>query len=244
MTTVVCTLLLLGVGVLAAVVQAVTGSGFGLVAAPLVVLVAPNLLPGPLLAVTTVLMAVSVATSGRANSRADARLLLPAGVGIVAGALVTAPFLPWVADHQKALNVVVALAVIVALLPALCGKVITTSPVRMGVGGLFAGTMTVTVALPGPPLLLVYQAPDARRYRAGLAVSFLVASVCGLAVLAPTTGLAPDGWDGTGTFVAGIVVGSVLGTVLARRAPLALVTTLGRAVAFGAACLLLVAGLC
>ncbi|MDN5581625.1 MAG: sulfite exporter TauE/SafE family protein [Corynebacterium sp.] len=239
-----CTALLLTVGIVAAVIQAVTGSGFALVAAPLVVLVAPNLLPGPLLTITTVLMIISVATSKRANLRKDARLLLPAGVGIIVGTVVSVPFLAWIGEHQKAVNVVVALGVIVALLPPLLGRVITTSPTRMGVGGFVAGTMTATVALPGPPLLMVYQAPDARRYREGLAVMFLVASVCGLVVLAPTTGLAPDGWDGIGTFVVGIVIGSVLGVVLARRAPMGLVTMLGRVVAFVAACLLLVSGLC
>lgn len=233
-----CTALLLTVGIVAAVIQAVTGSGFALVAAPLVVLVAPNLLPGPLLTITTVLMIISVATSKRANLRKDARLLLPAGVGIIVGTLVSVPFLAWIGEHQKAVNVVVALGVIVALLPPLLGRVITTSPTRMGVGGFVAGTMTATVALPGPPLLMVYQAPDARRYREGLAVMFLVASVCGLVVLAP------DGWDGIGTFVVGIVIGSVLGVVLARRAPMGLVTMLGRVVAFVAACLLLVSGLC
>lgn len=221
-----CTALLLTVGIVAAVIQAVTGSGFALVAAPLVVLVAPNLLPGPLLTITTVLMIISVATSKRANLRKDARLLLPAGVGIIVGTLVSVPFLAWIGEHQKAVNVVVALGVIVALLPPLLGRVITTSPTRMGVGGFVAGTMTATVALPGPPLLMVYQAPDARRYREGLAVMFLVASVCGLVVLAP------DGWDGIGTFVVGIVIGSVLGVVLARRAPMGLVTMLGRVGAF------------
>lgn len=247
--------LLFVAGCVAAAVQALTGSGFGLVAAPLVVLLAPDLLPGPLLVVTLGIMAAALVAGWRTGGRPgreDVALLWPAGLGIVVGVLVTAPALGWITAHQPLVTTLVGVGVIVSVAPTLLparwrpafggGRTPRARQKIMGGAGAAAGVLTVTAALPGPPLILAYSARDAARYRTGLAVLFLVASVASLAVLVPTTGVAPGGWEGTGVFSAGVAVGYILGFLAGRRIPLRVVVLGSRVTVLAAAVVLLVPG--
>lgn len=239
--------LLTGAGFLAAAVQAVTGAGFGLVATPLVMLFVPGLVPGPLLVVTVALMGLAVFTGYCAGGRlrwADAKLLIPAGAGILVGTLAMLPALEWVGDHGALVKTVVGVGVLVAVVPMLVPGLPAPAagPVGMGGAGLFAGVLTVLAALPGPPLILSYPAKDAARYRTGLAVLFLVASVAALAVLGVGSGVAPDGWEGVGWFSLGVLVGFGTGAAVCRRLPLAAVTYGSRLTVLAAGVALLVPG--
>lgn len=239
--------LLAGAGFLAAAVQAVTGAGFGLVAAPLVVLVAPHLLPGPLLVVSVVLMAVAVCTGHRTGGRLgreDARLLVPSAAGIVVGTALMLPALGWVADHGHLVQVIVGITVLMAVIPMLLPgfPAPAAGPRTMGGAGVVAGVLTVVAALPGPPLILTCPARQAARYRMSLAVLFLVASVAALAVLAPTTGIAPGGWQGVGWFSVGVLAGFAAGVVVGRRLPLPVVVYGSRLTVLAAGLTLLVPG--
>lgn len=237
--------LLAGAGFLAAAVQAVTGAGFGLIAAPLVMLLAPALVPGPLLVVTVVLMGLAVAAGYRTGgrlTRSDARLLVPASAGILAGALAMLPALDWVGEHTTLVNVIVGAGVLTAVAPTLVPGLPapTAGPWGMTGAGVMAGILTVAAALPGPPLILTYPAKTAARYRTGLAVLFLVASVAALAVLGAGTGTAPDGWDGAGWFALGVLSGFGAGVLLGGRLPPAWVTYGSRLTVLAAAVALLV----
>lgn len=246
-------LALAGAGLLAAAVQAVTGAGFGLIAAPLVMLLVPGLVPGPLLVVTVVLMAVAAlaglrnggGTGGRLR-REDARLLVPAGLGIIAGCALSLPALGWVGDHDRAVTLIVGAGVLVAVVPMLVPRLWAAIPVAgprgMAGAGVLAGVLTVVAALPGPPLILTYRQDSAARYRTGLAVLFLVASVAALVVLGCGGGVAPDGWDGVWWFSGGVVAGFVIGWVAGRRLPLAAVTLGSRLTVLVAAVALVVSG--
>ena len=239
--------LLVGAGFLAAAVQAVTGAGFGLVAAPLVTLLAPGLVPGPLLVVTVVLMGLAVVTGHRTGGRlgrADARLLIPAVVGIVSGAAAMSPALGWVSEHGALVRTVVGVGVLAAVVPMLVPGFPppAAGPAGMGGAGVMAGVLTVLAALPGPPLILTYPAKDAARYRTGLAVLFLVASVAALAVLGVGPAVAPDGWDGVGWFSLGVLTGFGVGAATCRRLPLSVVTYGSRLTVLAAGVALLVPG--
>lgn len=221
--------LLAGAGFLAAVVQAVTGAGFGLIAAPLVMLTASHLVPGPLLVVTVLLMAVAVVVGTRSGGRLgrqDAALLVPAAVGIIVGTLVTVPALDRIAEYENVVQLLVGIGVLVAVVPMLVPRApaAQAGPRGMSMAGVVAGILTVVAALPGPPLILTYPARHAARYRTGLAVLFLVASIAALGVLAATTGVAPGGWDGVGCFTLGVLAGFGVGVVAGRRLPLPVVT--------------------
>lgn len=221
--------LLAGAGFLAAAVQAITGAGFGLVAAPVVLLLAPALVPGPLLVVTVALMSLAVVTgyrSGGRLGREDARLLVPASAGIVIGTAAMFPALGWVGEHESLIRTVVGVGLIVAVIPMLVPgfPAPAAGPVVISVAGVLAGVLTVLAALPGPPLILTYPATNAARYRTGLAVLFLVASLAALMVLATGPGVAPGGWEGAGVFCVGVLAGFCAGVVAGRRLPLAVVT--------------------
>lgn len=238
-------LLLTGAGFLAAAVQAVTGAGFGLVAAPLVILLAPALVPGPLLVVTVVLMGVAVATGYRTGgrlTRPDARLLVPAATGIIIGTSAMLPALDWMGEHTTLVNIIVGAGVLTAVVPALVPgfPAPTAGPRAMTGAGVLAGILTVAAALPGPPLILTYPAKNAARYRTGLAVLFLVASVAALAVLAVGPGIAPDGGAGVGWFTLGVLAGFGAGAVVGSRLPLVWVTYGSRLTVLAAAVALLV----
>lgn len=238
-------LLLVGAGFLAAVVQALTGAGFGLVAVPLVILLAPNLIPGPLLIVTVILMIVVVVTGYRTGGRlkrSDARLLGPATAGITIGALVMLPALGWVGEHEVMVNAIVGTCVLAAVIPLLLPGFSAPAVGERGMAGagVLAGILTVVAALPGPPLILVYPAKDAARYRTGLAVLFLIASIIAVAVLEAGPGIAPGHWGGLGWFAFGVLLGSCAGVVVGRRLPLAWVIYGSRLTVLSAAAALLV----
>lgn len=240
--------LLVGAGFLAAAVQAVTGAGFGLVAAPLVMLLAPGLVPGPLLVVSVALMVLAVFTGHRTDGRlgrADARLLVPAVVGILVGTLAMLPAMGWVGEHGTLVRTVLGVGVVVAVIPMLIPgfPAPAAGPAGMGGTGVLAGVLTVLAALPGPPLILTYPARNAARYRTGLAVLFLVASVAALAVLGAGPGVAPDGWEGVVWFCLGALVGFGVGTVVCQRLPLAVVTYGSRLTVMVAGVTLLVPGI-
>lgn len=248
--------LLFAAGGVAAMVQAVTGSGFGLVAAPLVVLLAPELLPGPLLVVTAGLMAVAVfvgARNGGSLEKQDRAELWPAAAGIISGVIITIPVLGWLSMHEELVTRVIAVGVMVTVIPLMIprrwlvpkgmasnrGKA-SNRPVVMGIAGIVSGVLTVAAALPGPPLILSYSARDAIRYRVSLAFLFLVASLAALATLSLTVGIAPAGWSGVTALITGVATGFGLGFLIARKVPHRSVVFWSRVTVLGAALALLV----
>ncbi|HMM94412.1 TSUP family transporter [Phycicoccus sp.] len=170
----------LGLAVLAgAVVQSVVGFGMSVVAAPFVVLLAPDLMPVALLVPSVTLPVLQLSHGVRdlawrsLGLALTARLVLtPVGVAVVA---VLAP---------RAIAALVGVLILVTV--ALSVRTIDLRPTRTNalVAGAVSGVSGTAAAIGGPFLALVLQHERPERVRSTLAAFFLVGSGLALGGLA------------------------------------------------------------
>ncbi|MCY7401338.1 MAG: sulfite exporter TauE/SafE family protein [Nocardioides sp.] len=155
-----------------AIVQATIGLGLGMLGAPLIALMEPELVPTLLL-----LLAVPISTAVLVVERhqIDWRVVawaLPARVpGIFLGVwLVTAIAGRW-------LGVAVAVMVLVAVALTLHTVEVRQTPATLVGAGFLAGTAGTAVAVGGPPMAIVMAHRPPREVRGTLSFFFVVGSV-------------------------------------------------------------------
>ncbi|MFC3997792.1 TSUP family transporter [Nocardiopsis sediminis] len=165
--------------VLGAILQTGVGLGLGLVAAPVVVVVAPSLMPGALLIATAVLPMFTLTTEWRHIDWRGLAWGLPARIpGSVAGAWVVAT-----AD-RAALGVVVGTMVLAAVGLSLWSGRVRITPATLMAAGAVSGLTSTATSIGGPPVALLYQHEPAQRVRGTLAGFFLFGVAISLGVLA------------------------------------------------------------
>ncbi|GAA2586966.1 sulfite exporter TauE/SafE family protein [Actinomadura fulvescens] len=164
---------------LGAVVQSSVGLGVGLVAAPVVTMLFPSLMPGSILVAATVL---PLATLAQEMKHADLRGLGWAFGGRVAGT----PIGVWVvaAVPARALGVLVGAVVLAALGASAWSANVPRNPGTLATAGLIAGATGTASSIGGPPIALLYQKESGPRVRATLAVFFTVGALLSLLTLA------------------------------------------------------------
>lgn len=161
-----------------ALVQGAVGFGMALVAAPLLVLIRPELVPGPLL-VNGLALTLLVARRER-----DAIDLL--GVrwglvgrlpGIAVGALALAVI------PEESMSLWVGISVLAGVAIGFSGLRITPSPRVLLVAGFVSGIFGTLASVGGPPLALLYQYESGPRLRGTLAGYFIVGALMSLVAL-------------------------------------------------------------
>lgn len=170
-----------GTVMLASALQASIGFGIGLLAAPVVALVDPGLIPGTLIMVAAVVTLIVVIREREAIDLNGTGWALVGRVpGTIAGALLLA-MLP----HR-------ALAILLAAV-VLCGVVLTSFgwiPVarrrNVVLAGAASGMFGTATAIGGPPMALVWQRNSGARLRGTMGGFFLVGSMMSIAALAAT----------------------------------------------------------
>ncbi len=220
---------------LGAVVQNLVGLGLGLVSAPVITLVAPDLMPDVLLWLAATLPLV---TLWRDHADIDWRGLgwtLPTRlVGTVIGVAAVA------AVSTAALGVLIGSVVLAAVL--VTWRAVTV-PLNRGTllgAGLLGGFAGTASAVGGPPMAILYQHSPPQRMRTTLAVYFTTGA--GLSLL----GLGVAGQLSLGHFWVALVVlpvlvvGTVVGSRLRRRVPVERVRPAVLAVCAASAVVLLV----
>ena len=168
----------LGFVLLGATLQATVGFGMALIAAPTLLLIYPDFVPGPLMAASMTLTLL-VVWSERAH--VDLRGMTFAALGRVAGTAVAATFLALasVALFDLAFGVLVVLGVVLsALRPNLVPTRTATA-----MAGLASGLMGTISAIGGPPMALVYQNAGAAQLRSTLAGFFVLGTTISVAAL-------------------------------------------------------------
>ena len=189
--------------------QGAVGFGLSLIAAPLVTLIDPTLVPGPLLMAALVL---PVLTARRDRSWIDLRGVRWALVGRVPGSLLGAAMLS--ALSPRYMSLAVGLVVLAGVAMTASGIHLRPRGPTLLVAGVLSGFMGTTAAIGGPPLALVYQHAEGPRLRGTLAGYFVVAAAISIAVLALA------GRFGLHDLVAGVALlpGVVLGYSFSHRA--------------------------
>ena len=183
-------LLGLGPGALAAVatallagayVQGVVGLGLGLVTAPVVVLVAPELMPGFLIVLTMLTPLVTLLHERSGVHWSGLAWSLPLRVpGTVLGVYLVATM------SDRALGLGVGMMVLGAVAVTAVAPTVPVNPGTLSVAGFVSGVTGTATSIGGPPLALLYQRWPPDRARPTLAVYFLVGAALSLVALLVT----------------------------------------------------------
>ncbi|MBV9892178.1 MAG: sulfite exporter TauE/SafE family protein [Rhizobacter sp.] len=176
------TLLLLSVAVaFAAFVQGTTGVGFALITAPLLGLLAPDLVPVGVLALMLPLnLYVAWRERGAIDLRGAAWITVGRTVGTAGGVWVLAMLSP------SALAIFVGGSILAAVLATLVLSPFAPTRHALLSAGVVTGITETATGVGGPPLALVYQHQPVPVMRATIAVCFLLGELVSLAVLAGT----------------------------------------------------------
>jgi uncharacterized membrane protein YfcA len=199
---------------LAACIQGAIGFGMALVAAPILVLIDPALVPGPLMASGLVLVMLVAA---RDRAHADFQTVRWAMLGNLGGAVVGASVLSLLDANGFA--ILFGLLVLLGVtLSALGLHVRVTWRSTLG-AGLLGGFMSTTSAIGGPPVALVYQHSPAARFRGTLSVYFILSSSVGLTALASVGRFGRAEMEFALLLIPGQILGFLLSFWLVRALP-------------------------
>ncbi len=164
---------------LGSAVQRLSGQGFGLISAPIVALIAPQMLPASVL----LLGFASGLGSSALDLRHVTRSELPWGftgraLGAVLAALV-ASALPF-----ERIAVLVAIIVLLAVALSLSGFTVPIKRATLFVAGIAAGIMGTLTAIGAPPMAMLYQNQEPKRSRAMQSTFFVFGMIVSIAALA------------------------------------------------------------
>lgn len=200
--------------VVAAAVQGLVGLGLALVAAPVVTLLEPRLMPELMLWLGLMMPFVTLA---REHHDIDWRGLgwsLPTRVlGTVVGVLLVAAVSP------AGLGIAVGTMVLLSVVLTVRHLEIPVNVVTLSSAGFVSGVTGTATAIGGPPMAIVYQHRPPHQIRSTLGVFFIVGAGMSLAGL----GLAGE-LDRSSFFLAllmvpSLVAGFVVSRVVGRRIP-------------------------
>ena len=162
-----------------ALVQGSAGIGLGAVAAPILLLIDPLFVPGPLLAAGTLLSALIGAREWRSIDRKGLSVAL---LGRIAGSIVAGATLSLI--PLAGYNLLFGLLVLGAVLVSTAGWRVRPTARNLLTAGAASGYMGTLTAIGAPPIALVYQHGAPATIRATLAAYFLLGAAFSIAVLA------------------------------------------------------------
>jgi uncharacterized membrane protein YfcA len=163
----------------AACLQGVSGIGFAMLSAPLSALFFPQLVPGPLLALSFPLALLAALREAR---QIDWRAAGQALAGRVAGALLAVALLVQVS--AQAMAVAFALLLLAAVGLSLAGWQVRPTGRNVAWAGVASGLMGTITSAGAPPFALVMHSLPAARLRATLGCVFCAGTAVSLALLA------------------------------------------------------------
>jgi len=164
-----------------AFVQTAIGFGLAVVAAPLLFVISPDYVPGPI-----VFVALFISLLGTVKNRQCIEIggLKMALLGRVPGSVLGGLMLSWIS--ATALSLWLGLLVLLAVLISLMPVQVHPTPARMGMAGFFSGFLGTSSSIGGPPMALLLQHQEAKQLRGNLAAFFVFSSALSLMVLAFT----------------------------------------------------------
>jgi uncharacterized membrane protein YfcA len=166
---------------LASALQASIGFGIGMLAAPIVAIVDPSLIPGTLIMLAAlVTLIVVVREREDIDLRGTGWALVGRVPGTIAGAVLLA-MLP-----ERGLAILLALVVLGGVALTSFGWIPVARRRNVVLAGAASGVLGTATAIGGPPMALVWQRNEGARLRGTMSGFFLVGSVMSIAALAAT----------------------------------------------------------
>ena len=197
---------------LGALVQSVVGLGLGLVAAPVTVLVAPELMPSLLIALAMVLPCLTLITEHHEiDWRGLAWSLPPRVVGTAGGLVVVARL------SERALGVGVGAMVLLAVVLSWRAVRVPVNRRTLVTAGLVSGVTGTATSIGGPPLALLLQHRPPRQIRSTLAIYFVVGAALSLTGLAWRGAVSSTQLQAVLLLTPAVLVGTLLAGQLRRR---------------------------
>lgn len=170
-----------GIVMFASALQASIGFGLGLLAAPIVALIDPSLIPGTLIMVAAFLtLIVVIRERDDIDLHGTGWALVGRVPGTIAGALLLA-MLP-----HRALTILLAAVVLGGVMLTSLGWIPAARRRNVVLAGVASGILGTSTAIGGPPMALVWQRNTGARLRGTMSGFFLVGSVMSIAALAAT----------------------------------------------------------
>ncbi len=160
-------------------VQTCVGFGLGLIAAPLLFLIYPPLIPGPLMASSVVL---TLLIAFREREAIDFAGLGFAFAGRIVGTLLAA--LVWSTLPSENFDFLFAGLVLLGVALSLSGLRVEPNPATASAAGALSGFMGTLSSIGGPPMALLYQRASAARIRGTLSGHFVIGALVSLVALA------------------------------------------------------------
>ncbi|QJR81270.1 sulfite exporter TauE/SafE family protein [Alteromonas pelagimontana] len=158
--------------------QSVIGFGLGLLCAPVVFLLMPELVPGPMilnaLLLTTLL-------SAKHHGEIDLKQTGFSILGGTAGVLVAGSVLLYIDSHQYQL--LFGLSILFAVALSLIGVTPRLSVISNLVAAMISGFMGTTTSAGGAPMGLLYQTEEQGKIKANLSIFFVYINLFGILVL-------------------------------------------------------------
>ena len=192
--------------------QGAVGFGMGILGSPLLVLIDPRFVPGPVLASTMVFTALLTVREHRAI---DLRGLRWAVGGRFAGTIPAAALLVVVPTER--LGLLFGSFVLVAVVLSVSGLRVEPRPAALLACGALSGLMGTVASIGGPPMALLYQDAPGARVRGTLSSLFLVGTIISLGALVLVGRFGRDELRLSGALLPGALFGFVVSRRLASR---------------------------
>ncbi|MEM7462278.1 MAG: TSUP family transporter [Pseudomonadota bacterium] len=171
---------------LAAIVQAGLGLGFGLLAAPLLALVNPELVPAPTLILGFLTAGWGVLRERQGIAWNEVGI---GSIGRAAGVVVAAVILANITDRETFM-LMFGLMIAIAVGLSVSGWRVPFSGASLISMGVVSGLMGTITSVGSPPMALIYQNHEAKNARPTMAAFFMIG--CAFSLI----GLAIAGWAG------------------------------------------------
>jgi len=197
---------LIATGVMVAgFVQGTTGVGFALIVAPILALLAPELVPVSLLMLMMPLNAyVAWREWGELDRSGATWITVGRSLGTFGGLWLLTTL------TSSFLNILIGAVTILAAVATLIAPSFTPDRRALVAAGVVTGVTETATGIGGPPLALVYQHQGAARLRATLAFCFLVGQTMSLAMLAMAGRVSASHFGAALMLVPALAVGAVI----------------------------------
>lgn len=161
-----------------AVIQGAVGFGVALMAAPIVTLLDPTLMPGSVLVVGFLLPMMSLASEHRHVDRRVGWVLAGRLVGTLPGVVIVSLLPP------EQLGIGIGLMTLLAVGLTMHTLTVPVTRATLAAAGFVSAVGATAASIGGPPLALVYQRSDARTVRSTAALVFVLGSMLSMLALA------------------------------------------------------------
>lgn len=197
-----------------AYVQGCVGYGLGLVAVPVLAMIDPLLVPGPLIATSIALNIMIARADHREIHMGELRRAI---VASIPGACIGAAILYVSPDTTVA--IVIGVVTLLAVALSVSGWHAPPTYRNVTIAGFLSGMMGTASSIGGPPMAIVYSRETAAKLRGTLAGFFIAGSMIALVPLTFAGKMTGANWLCVLALLPGIAIGFGLARLTAKHVP-------------------------